>query len=243
MSVPPSAGPETGWTRLAAVWEAATARVEPGDPVRVGWEETERERGAVRGAANRAAPPLNLAPFHSLFLSQIPPAPPELADWGSNTMMVASFGAIYTGLREWRTQAAGGWPGGEKHTPVGLSTSAHLSHHVCPLSLSLPPTGPPITIPPGLGPQDAAKAVSAEQMRRLAKAGAAATGGAARTGGLAGFFWALQLGAGIARGVRSPIADTAGAASATGALFGAMRELREREAGERRTRGGESKTK
>ena len=34
MSPPPPDEAETGWTRLAAVWEAATARVEPGDPVR-----------------------------------------------------------------------------------------------------------------------------------------------------------------------------------------------------------------
>lgn len=62
---------------------------------------------AQRPAQPPAPPPrLRLLSFIST-PPQIPPAPPELAEWGSNTMMVASFGAIYTGLREWRTQAAG----------------------------------------------------------------------------------------------------------------------------------------
>ena len=46
--------------------------------------------------------------------------------------------------------------------------------------------------------------------------------GAARFGGLAAFFWALALGAGVYRGERRPVADVAMAAAATGGLFGAL---------------------
>jgi hypothetical protein len=114
---------ETGWDRLAAVWTAATARVEPGDPVSVlvqwpaslvGWGRG-RACAALSNGENLAflVPSLTYPHTRSSIKTnktQVPPAPPEVAEWGANTMMVASAGAIFSGLRGWRTaQAVGEW--------------------------------------------------------------------------------------------------------------------------------------
>ncbi len=71
-------------------------------------EGIEARSGAARRLSIGRPLFLNLlSHFFFLILIQVPPAPPEIAEWGYNTMMVASFGALYAGVRDWRVQAAG----------------------------------------------------------------------------------------------------------------------------------------
>lgn len=81
---------------------------------------------------------------------------------------------------------------------------------------------PPPPPPSGVTPNIAARAVAEEKTRRLACLGNECVRGAARFGGLAGLFWGLTLGAEVFRGEAAPLADTASAAAAVGALYGAM---------------------
>lgn len=81
-----------------------------------------------------------------------------------------------------------------------------------------PPPPPPTGVPPGV----AARAIAEEKTRRLARLGNECVRGAARFGGLAGLFWGLTLGAEVYRGEPALLADTASAAAAVGALYGAL---------------------